>query len=155
MSAWYECNGSLAICHDPSVKDEKAVDLVKKALSHGIDMEMAGDTINIGLGTEEAAGFVEFDSYQAKYLEDELATVCNRLKRISKGAVWLEGSVDTYGDYDGFVDVTRDRATLYDLEDRSLVHATDETLIDMLRKRGYVVTKKKARKGGKARKAGR
>ena len=57
--------------------------------------------------------------------------------------VWLEGNLEYYGDYDGWIDITRDGVESGDKSSEDLHYANDRTLIEILEERGYTVTKKK------------
>lgn len=130
-------NGTLFVCWSDKVSEYYAWKLATVALAQeGIDENAYGVTFN----KDECA--IEFEDYPETCLEDAL----NRVQKEIGPNVWLEGNLEHWGDYDGWIDVTRDGAESGDKSSQDLHYADDRTLIEMLEKRGYKVTKKKGKK---------
>jgi hypothetical protein len=126
--------GTLMVCWNDRVSESYAWKVATAALAEeGIDKGEYGVTFN----RKECA--IEFEDYPGSSLEDYLRNVQNAIGP----NVWLEGNLEYYGDFDGWIDVTRDGAESGDKSSQDLHYADDRTLIDMLEKRGYTVTKAK------------
>ena len=132
--------GNLMVCWNDRVSEDYAWKVATTALAmEGIDEDEYGVAFN----KNERA--IELDGYPGSSFEDSLRNVLNALPR----DVWLEGNLEYYGDYDGWIEVTRDGVESGDKSSEDLHYATDKALIGILRKRGYTVTKKKKSKKGK------
>ena len=126
--------GNLMVCWNDKVSEDYAWKAATAALAEeGIDENEYGVTFN----RKECA--IELEDYPGSSLEDSLRNVQNAIGP----NVWLEGNLNYYGDYDGWIDVTRDGVESGDKSSEDLHYADDRTLIDILKKRGYTVTKKK------------
>lgn len=135
-------SGTLMVCWNDKVSEDYAWKAATEALAEeGIDEGEYGVTFN----RKECA--IELEDYPETWLEDTL----NRVQKAIGPNVWLEGNLEHYGDFDGWIDVTRDGVESGDKSSQDLHYADDRTLIDMLEKRGYTVAKaKKPNKKGKA-----
>lgn len=71
--------------------------------------------------------------------EDEIKEIVSVLA--SLGYV-CNGEVEYYGDYEGKIYVEHNQVIDVGIEDTGLHEASDETLIQILSERGYIVTKK-------------
>lgn len=133
--------GTLMVCWNDKVSEDYAWKVATAALAgEGICDGEYGVTL---LETERA---IALEDYPGSYLDSDLRSV---QKTIGPN-VWLEGNLEYYGDYDGWIDVTRDGVESGDKSSEDLHYADDKTLIDILKKRGYKVTKvKKSKKGEK------
>ena len=81
-----------------------------------------------------------FDEYYDKWFDETLQAAVNRVE--SLGYV-LNGEVAFYGDYgDGRIEIRDNRIGVLSVEEAAIVDASDETLIEELKKRGYDVLKK-------------
>ena len=129
--------GTLKVCWSDKVSEDYAWKVATVALAEeGIDEDGYGVAFN----RNELA--IELEDYPESYLEDSLRNVQNTIGP----SVWLEGNLEYYGDYDGWIDVTRDGVESGDKSSEDLHYADDSTLIKILEKRGYKVTKKKGKK---------
>lgn len=130
--------GTLMVCWNDKVSEAHAWKVATAALSgEGIDK----DDYGVNFNRDECA--IEFEDYPGSSLEDYLRNVQNAIGP----NVWLEGNLEYYGDYDGWIDVTKDGVESGDKSSQDLHYADDRTLIDILKKRGYKVTKiKKGKK---------
>jgi hypothetical protein len=79
----------------------------------------------------------EFDSFLNELIED--------LDKTGK-TIWLDGQVNAYGDDDWFYDISHNKLSEHEKTEEALFYASDKTLIEMLEKRGYTVTKKRGKK---------
>lgn len=132
--------GNLTVCWNDKVSEDYAWKVATTVLAmEGIDE----DTYGVVFNKDERA--IELEDYPDSYLEDSLRNVQNALPH----DVWLEGNLEYYGDYDGWIHVTRDGVETGDKSSEDLHYASDKTLIEMLKKRGYKVTKVKKTKKGK------
>ena len=132
--------GNLMVCWNDKVSEDYAWKVATAALAEeGIDEDEYGVAFN----RKERA--IELDDYPGSFLEDSLRNV---QKAIGPN-VWLEGNLEYYGDYDGWIDVTRDGVESGDKSSEDLHYAHDKTLVEILEKRGYKVTKTKKTKKGK------
>lgn len=133
--------GTLTVCWNDKVSEDYAWKVATAALAEeGIDEDEYGVAFN----RKERS--IELEDYPESYFEDSLRNV---QKAIGPN-VWLEGTMEYYGDYDGWIDVTRDGVESGDKSSEDLHYASDKELIDILKKRGYTVTKtKKPKKGEK------
>ena len=130
-------NGTLFVCWSDKVSKDYAWKAATAILAEeGIDKDAYGVTFN----KDECA--IEFEDYPETGLEDTL----DRVQKAIGPNVWFEGNLEYYGDYDGWIDVTRDGVESGDKSSQDLHYAADRTLIEMLEKRGYKVTKKKGKK---------
>ena len=130
-------DGALKVCWNDRVSKDYAWKVATAALAEeGIDEDEYGVVL---LKTECA---IDLNDYPESSLEDSLRNV---QKAIGPN-VWLEGNLEYYGDYDGWIDVTRDGVESGDKSSEDLHYVDDATLIEMLEKRGYKVTKKKGKK---------
>lgn len=134
-------SGTLMVCWNDKVSEDYAWKSATAALAEeGIDEDEYGVAFN----RKERA--IELEDYPGSSLEDYLRNVQSAIGP----NVWLEGNLEYYGDYDGWIDVTRDGVESGDKSSEDLHYADDATLIEMLEKRGYTVTKaKKSSKKGK------
>ena len=134
--------GTLFVCWSDKVEKDYAWKAATAFLAEeGIDK----DDYGVNFNRDECA--IEFEDYPGSSLEDYLRNVQNAIGP----NVWLEGNLEYYGDYDGWIDVTRDGVESGDKSSHDLHYADDRTLIELLEKRGYTVTKaKKPNKKGKA-----
>lgn len=130
-------SGTLMVCWNDKVSENYAWKAATEALAEeGIDEGEYGVAFN----RKKCA--IELEDYPCSSLEDSLRNVQNAIGP----NVWLEGNLSYCGDYDGWIDVTRDGVQSGDKSSEDLHYATDETLIEMLEKRGYKVTKVKKSK---------
>ena len=91
--------GNLMVCWNDRVSKDYAWKVATAALAEeGICDGEYGVTL---LETECA---IELDDYPGSYLDSDLRSV---QKTIGPN-VWLEGNLEYYGDYDGWIHVTRD-----------------------------------------------
>lgn len=126
--------GNLMVCWNDKVSEDYAWKAATAALGEeGFDENDYGVIFN----RKECA--IELEDYPGSYLEDSLRNVQNAIGP----NVWLEGNLNYYGDYDGWIDVTRDGVESGDKSSEDLHYANDATLIEILEKRGYTVAKKK------------
>ena len=129
--------GNLMVCWNDKVSEDYAWKAATAFLAEeGIDDNEYGVTFN----RKECA--IELEDYPGSSLEDSLRNVQNAIGP----NVWLEGNLEYCGDYDGWIDVTRDGVESGDKSSEDLHYADDSTLIKILEKRGYKVTKKKGKK---------
>lgn len=129
--------GTLKVCWSDKVSEDYAWKAATAALAEeGIDE----DEYCVTFDRKECT--IELEDYPGSSLEDYLRNV----QRSIGPNVWLEGNLEYYGDYDGWIDVTRDGVESGDKSSEDLHYADDRTLIDILKKRGYRVTKKKGKK---------
>ena len=132
--------GTLMVCWNDKVSEDYAWKVATTALAEeGIDEDEYGVVFN----RKECA--IELGDYPGSYLDSDLQSVQDAIGP----NVWLEGNLEYYGDYDGWIDVTRDGVESGDKSSEDLHYADDATLIKMLEERGYKVTKAKAKKGKK------
>ena len=132
--------GTLMVCWNDKVSENYAWNVATAALEEeGIDKDEYGVTFN----RKERS--IELEDYPESGLESTLQNVQNAIGP----NVWLEGNLEYYGDYDGWIDVTRDGVETGDKSSEDLHYADDATLIKMLEERGYKVTKAKSEKGKK------
>ena len=133
--------GTLNVC----AAGEASVDYAWKVVVAAFAEEGIDDT-DYGVSFDNGALRIDFNEYGDSNFGDTLSNV---MKLLPKN-VWLEGSLTYWGDYDGWIDVTRDGVESGDKSSEDLHYATDKELIGILKKRGYMVTKtKKAKKGDK------
>ena len=126
--------GTLMVCWNDKLSEDYAWKAATAALEEeGFDESEYGVIFN----RKECA--IELEDYPGSYLEDSLRNAQNAIGP----NVWLEGNLSYYGDHDGWIDVTRDGVESGDKSSEDLHYANDATLIDILKKRGYTVTKKK------------
>lgn len=78
------------------------------------------------------------ENWYGSSIEDDLQFMTNALAPL--GYVF-NGDIHYYGDYDGKVYIKDNVVTCVDEEDIGLYEAGDETLIQMLKERGYTVLK--------------
>lgn len=129
--------GILTVCHIGNVSNDYAWKKAVAVLSeNGLD-----DTV-YGIVYNEKAREISFEEYGGSFLDDDLRAVQEALKP----DVWLEGNLEYYGDYDGWIDVARDGIESGDKSSEDLHYASDKELIDILKRRGYTVTKTKKSK---------
>lgn len=127
-------SGTLMVCWNDKVSEDYAWKSATAALAEeGIDVVEYGVTFN----KKECA--IEFEDYPETWLEDTL----NSVQKAIGPNVWLEGNLERYGDFDGWIDVKKDGVESGDKSSQDLHYADDATLIEMLEKRGYTVTKAK------------
>lgn len=133
--------GTLMVCWNDKVSEDYAWKAATAALAEeGVGENEYGVTFN----KKECA--IELEDYPDSSLADSLSNVHNAIGP----NVWLEGNLEYCGDYDGWIDVSRDGVESGDKSSEDLHYADDRTLIDILKKRGYKVTKsKKPNKKGK------
>ncbi len=88
-----------------------------------------------------------FNDFRWHDIEDELNELQKRLDPTRK-KIWLESKngIDVWDGEEGFVAVDHGVALYHDGSEYDLYYATDKQLIAILRKRGYVVTKKEKAK---------
>lgn len=93
----------------------------------------------------EAGGdLLFFDEYYDKYFDETLQVAVNMLEPL--GYI-LNGDVAFYGDYgDGRIEIKDNGILVLSVEEAAIVDASDETLIEELKKRGYDVVKKEEMK---------
>ena len=139
-----ELHGSLDVTWPKTMPKDKAKRLVNKAIRGNSNFDDS-DLKAIFLRDYESGDgmYIEISEMYNSSFEDALLEMVDDLG--PKG-IKLTGEVSAYGDDDWFWDVRDNSVSSYDKTDEGLVYASDETLIDMLRKRGYTVTKKGKRK---------
>ncbi len=81
---------------------------------------------------------IEIEEWYESCFEDELEALVNTLAPL--GYI-LNGCIDYYGDYEGSIYVKQNEITSVDVHDMGLYEATDETLINKLKERGYTILK--------------
>lgn len=79
---------------------------------------------------------VEFEGHLANELESDLNSALDALSPVG---VSFDGTLDYYGDYDGYIVVGPDGAVSMDKEEYGLRSATTEALVDILERRGFGV----------------
>lgn len=85
-----------------------------------------------------------FNEYYDKWFDETLQAAVNMLEPL--GYI-LNGDVAFYGDYgDGRFEIKDNRILVLSVEEAAIVDASDETLIEELKKRGYDVVKKEETK---------
>ena len=85
-----------------------------------------------------------FDEYSGSQLDGDLHELAADLAPFG---VTMEGDISFWGDYDGFILVTKDRVESYDKEYEALYTHTIEEIREILKERGYDVVKiKKGKK---------
>lgn len=85
-----------------------------------------------------------FDEYYDKWFDETLQAAVNMLEPL--GYI-LNGDVAFYGDYgDGRFEIKDNGILVLSVEEAAIVDASDETLIEELKKRGYDVVKKEETK---------
>ena len=128
-------NGILEVLlHGKPTSDPKVEEKVRDAL------EEAG----IGLGTRSAKvqrklnGInIEFEEHFAPELESDLNSA---LKGLSEFGISFSGTIEYYGDYDGYILVDdKNWAVSMDKEEYGLQTAPTERLVDILESRGFGV----------------
>lgn len=82
---------------------------------------------------------IEFEGVMDSAFDEVLEEIVQKLKPL--GYVF-NGEVQYYGDYEGKIYVENNKITLRSIEDTGLYEACDAELIQMLKDRGYIVTKK-------------
>lgn len=81
---------------------------------------------------------IEIDEWYEWCFEDELEAL---VKTLAPLGYILNGYIDYYGDFDGRIYVEQNQVTSVDTHDMGLYGATDETLINKLKERGYTILK--------------
>lgn len=126
--------GTLFVCWNDKVSKDEAWKVATEALA---EEGIAEGEYGVYFNKEEDA--IEFEEYPSTWLEDHL----NRVQKAIGPDVWLEGELEHSGDFDGWIDVKKDGVESGDKSSQDLHYADDKTLIEMLEKRGYKVTKVK------------
>lgn len=126
--------GTLIVCWNDEVSKDKAWKVVTEALAEEC---IAEGEYGVCFNKEECA--IDFEDYPSSELDSLLRYAQEKIGP----NVWLEGDLEYCGDYDGWIDVTRDGVESGDKSSQDLHYADDSTLIEMLEKRGYKVTKVK------------
>jgi len=130
--------GTLMVCWNDKVSKAEAWKVATEALA---EEGIAEDEYSVSFNKKECA--IEFEDYPESCLDSTLRNVQEKIGP----NVWLEGELEYVGDYDGWIDVTRDGVESGDKSSQDLHYADDKTLVEMLEKRGYKVTKiKKGKK---------
>lgn len=128
--------GTLEVLKDGKATTDKAVaEKVKDALDeHGVSMSYGGPDVKI----VQEGTVVEFTEYPGSFLDSDLNDV---LRDLEPDGISLRGDLEYWGDYDGYILVDETGARSIDKEQYGLERASDETLIGILEKRGYIVAK--------------
>lgn len=128
--------GILEVLKDGKPTTDKAVaKKVKDALDgNGVSTSYGGPDVKI----VQEGTVVEFTEYPGSCLDSDLNNVTGGLARYD---ISLRGDLEYWGDYDGYILVDDMGARSIDKEQYGLERASDETLIGILEKRGYTVSK--------------
>lgn len=81
---------------------------------------------------------LEIEEWYENCFEDELEAL---VKTLAPLGYILNGCIDYFGDYEGRIYVKQNEITSVDVHDMGLYEATDETLINTLKERGYTILK--------------
>lgn len=81
---------------------------------------------------------LEIEEWYENCFEDELEALVATLAPL--GYI-LNGCIDYFGDYEGRIYVKQNKITSVDVHDMGLYEATDETLINTMKERGYTILK--------------
>ena len=140
-------NGTIQVEFDESfIKRDFVVPVVKAFVSEkfGVDLEDS----RTGVCFDPDGLKICFDDYHRNDIEDDLNELQKKLDPTRK-KIWLESEygIDVWsGGKESFVAVDHGVASYHDGSEYDLHYATDARLIAILRKRGYVVTKKEKAK---------
>lgn len=145
-----ELNGYIEIKFDASkITKEEVEKKVKKAIRGNTWLEDKYDAERVKFSYDANNKMcIDIDQWNTWQFDDFVTELIEDLDKTGK-KIWLDGQVDAYGDEDPwFYDVTHNKVTEHQKTEQDLFYAKDEDLIAILRKRGYVVTKKE-KKGKK------
>lgn len=141
-------NGTIQVKFDETfIRRDFVVPVVEAFVSEEFDVDLEDDG-HEGVYFDPDNLEIDFNDYHRNDIDGDINSLQERLDPTCK-KIWLEskGGINVY--YGGdklFVSVEKGKASVHDESERDLYYASDNDLIDILKKRGYVVTKKKEAK---------